>query len=271
MSERFSLLLFATAPDLVSRTVAAGIDGIIVDWEHIGKESRQAVADTQINHDTPEDLRRVRACTTARVICRINRYGPTTPHEIEQAIDAGADEILLPMVQEAEEVTAALKLARNRCDIGILVETVAAVEGAEDLAAPPLSRVYVGLNDLAIDRGTSNIFTPLVDGTLDRLRDAIRVPFGFGGLTVADRGYPIPCWLLIGEMVRLRCQFSFLRRSFHRDIQDRDVAVEVPRIREAIRSARLRSPQAIASDRAALVQAIEDWPPDVQFRRVRSQ
>ena len=83
----------------MSRYTEAGVDGFIVDWECKGKEKRQAGADTEINEDTPEDLRRVRAATNARVLCRLNQPGPWTAGEIEEAVAGGADEILLPMVR----------------------------------------------------------------------------------------------------------------------------------------------------------------------------
>ena len=37
---------------------------------------------------------------------------------------------------------------------------------AADLCRLPLTRVYVGLNDLSIDRGLANIFTSVADGTV---------------------------------------------------------------------------------------------------------
>jgi len=73
---RFELLLFSTDPAAVARYTAAGIDGFVVDWERRGKVARQTGADTEINADTPEDLRRVRAGTDARVVCRVNPSGP---------------------------------------------------------------------------------------------------------------------------------------------------------------------------------------------------
>ncbi|MEW6231239.1 MAG: aldolase/citrate lyase family protein [Chloroflexota bacterium] len=263
MNANFALFLFSTNPIFIRQAVAAGVKGIIVDWEYIGKETRQAFADTQITRDTLDDLRRVRACTEALVICRINSYGATTVEEVDQAIGAGADEVLLPMVRAVEEVERVLDQARGRCGVGILVETVAAAKIAKELACLPVSRIYVGLNDLAIERKTPNIFTAVADGTVERIRRAFHVPFGFGGLTLPDRGYPIPCRLLIGEMARLPCDFSFLRRSFHRDIQGRDLAVEIPRLLEALRRACLRSPEAIARDQSDLAQAIAAWSSEI--------
>jgi hypothetical protein len=260
----FRLFLFSTDTKMIADALAGGVSGIIVDWENDGKIERQTGADTQINHDTVEDLKRVRSCTGAWLICRVNpnRDGEKCAGEIEAAIDGGADEIMLPMVRSVAEVEAALKCADGRCAVGILIETSDAVMLAEQLGRLPLSRVYVGLNDLAIERGTRNIFESLADGTVDYVRDRVAVPFGFAGLTLPDRGHPIPCRLLISEMARLSSDFSFLRRSFYRDMRGRDMAVEVPRILEAIRQARLRSPQAVARDRRDLERAIRAWSDD---------
>lgn len=259
MSAEFSLFLFSTDPVTIREAVAAGVAGIIVDWEHIGKERRQAHADTQVNRDTVDDLRRVRDCTEAPVICRINNCERTAA-EAEQAIEGGADEILLPMVRSVREVEAVQDQIRGRCAVGILVETLAAVESSSELARLPLSRVYVGLNDLAIERRSLNIFTAVADGTVERVRRCCNVPFGFGGLTLPDRGCPIPCRLLIGEMLRLQCEFSFLRRSFYRDVAGRALSAEFPRILEALERARRRPPETVTSDRLALETAILSWP-----------
>lgn len=260
MSPGFELLLFSTNPTTVREAVGAGIDGIIVDWEHLGKAERQRGADTEINGDTLEDLLRVRAATDAPVICRVNAFErTTTAREIDAAVEAGAAEVLLPMVRGRAEVEQTMALARGRCGVGILVETVAATETVEALARLPLSRVYVGLNDLAIERRTPNLFTAAVDGTVERVRQAFRTPFGFGGLTLPESGHPIPCRLLIAEMARLRCTFAFLRRSFRRDMRGRVMAQEVPRLRAALSAARSRPVEEVARDRSAFEQAVMAW------------
>jgi len=258
-SEKFSFLFFSTDPVMVREATAAGIGNIIVDLEHLGKKERQAGADTEINHYTIDDLRRVRAATDATVICRINRFNPATLSEIGQAIDAGADELLLPMVRAADEVEAVIAMVAGRAKVGILIETIDAVKRVDELARLPLARVYVGLNDLAIERGTPNIFTSVIDGTVERIRRAIRVPFGFGGLTLPDCGSPIPCRLLIAEMARLECRFSFLRRSFARDIRGREMKREVPRMLDAIERAKSRTNDEINQNRRELEEAVNDW------------
>ncbi|WP_324273449.1 hypothetical protein [Blastococcus brunescens] len=140
--------------------VAAGAAGIVVDWERRGKARRQQGENTQINEDTPEDLSRMRAATPGRLVCRINGYGPWTAAEVGEAVARGADEVLLPMVRTVEEVDRTLDLVAGRCGVGILVETQDAVDRSAELALRPLSRIYVGLNDLRIDRGSDELFRP---------------------------------------------------------------------------------------------------------------
>ena len=239
--------------------MAAGAAAVVVDWERRGKRRRQAGADTQINADTPDDLAAVRAATGGRLVCRVNGWDRWTPGEIDLAIALGADEILLPMVRRTEDVDAALAHVDGRCGLGILVETVDAVRRADELVQRPLARVYVGLNDLMIDRGCGPLFAALVDGTVDRLADlatAAGIPFGVAGLTVPDGGHPVPCPLLAGELARLSASFTFLRRSFLADTAGRDLDVEIPRILAMVAEARARTPGQVASDRAHLQAAV---------------
>ena len=253
-TDPFELALFASDLAVVGEAVVGGVAAVVVDWENDGKEERQSAADTEINRHTVDDLRRTRAATGARVLCRINRSGSRTQDEVELALDAGADELLLPMVRSVAEVERVLDLVDGRAGLGILVETRDAVAAADELARLPLSRVYVGLNDLSIERGTPSIFTPLVDGLLDELRECFAaMRFGFGGLTLPEAGAPIPCRLLLGELARLRADFTFLRRSFYRDVAGRDVTREVARILAAVDEAVARAPDAEASDREELL------------------
>jgi hypothetical protein len=254
----FELALFASDLAVVAEAVPAGVESVLVDWEHEGKATRQAFADTEVNNHTVEHLLAVRALAPARVLCRLNAFGPGTAAEVERAVLV-ADELLLPMVGGVEEVERALGLVDGRAGLGILVETNAAVAAADELARLPLSRVYVGLNDLAIERRSASIFAPLVDGTLDEVRECFAgARFGFGGLTLPDAGSPIPCRLLLGELARLRCDFTFLRRSFYRDVAGRDVRLEVARIHLAVGKAFARSEQDVARDRSELVERLTE-------------
>jgi hypothetical protein len=251
------LLLFTNRVGLARQSLAGGAAGVVIDWERAGKIARQAEADTLVSADLPEDLERMCGAVTAPVICRLDTVGPWTPDQLELAVGLGADEVMLPMVRGPEEVMSALSLAAGRCGVGILVETVDAMANREALAALPVSRVYVGLNDLAIERRTPSIFTALVDGTLDMLRRTFAdMPFGVGGATIPEGGHPIPARLLIAELVRLRTDFTFLRRSFWRDVAGRDAAGAVRSIRRAAAVAGRRNAPEALRDHAELVRAV---------------
>ena len=250
------LYLFTTDVDYARDAIRSGIDGLVVDWEHLGKELRQSNADTEINHDTLDDLVRLRRFIDAPILVRIHAVGEHTAREVEEAVDGGATEILLPMVRRVEEVEELLRLVRGRCGVGILVETTDAVRHTAALAALPLTRVYVGLNDLAIDRGIANIFTSVADGTVDTVRNACARPFGFAGLTHPDCGAPIPCRLLINEMARLGCAFSFVRRSFRRDVGQLGMSAVVRALREEIAHAQQRSREELQASHDAFVSLV---------------
>ena len=251
------LLVFTADPGRAAAVVAAGAAGVILDWERRGKARRQQGQDTQINEDTAADLAAVRDATPGRVLCRVNGAGPWTVQEVQLAVELGADEVLLPMVRTPADVDLALDAVAGRCGLGILVETQDAVDGIDALAQRPLSRVYLGLNDLRIDRGGSDpLFAPLVDGTADRVRRAVDVPFGVAGLTLPDRGHPVPSRLLAGELARLGADFTFLRRSFWADTAGQDLRTAVPRILASCAAARRRAPAHVQADSAELRRAV---------------
>ncbi|SFF77092.1 aldolase [Blastococcus tunisiensis] len=254
------LFLFTVDPTWGRDVVAAGAAGIVVDWERRGKARRQQGENTQINEDTPDDLARMRAATEGRLVCRINGFGPWTGEEVEAAVIRGADEILLPMVRTVDEVDRTLDLAAGRCGVGILVETRDAVDRAAALARRPLSRLYVGLNDLRIDRGSDELFRPLVDGTMDAVRATTFQPFGVGGLTLPGGGFPVSSDLLAGELVRLHTDFTFLRRSFTADMAGRDPFTEVPRLLASLAALRRRDAVEVAEDRSSFVEAVTGRP-----------
>ncbi|MFW3169595.1 aldolase [Geodermatophilus sp. CPCC 206100] len=254
------LFLFTVDPAWGADVVAAGAAGIVVDWERRGKHRRQRGEGTQINTDTPEDLSRMRAATPGRLLCRVNGFGPWTAAEVDDAVARGADEVLLPMVRSGEEVDRTLDLVAGRCGLGILVETEDAVQQTAQLARRPLSRVYVGLNDLRIDRGATQLFTPLVDGTVDAVRAVVSQPFGVGGLTLPEGGFPVAAELLAAELVRLGADFTFLRRSFTADMAGRDPFVEVPRLLATLDGLRLAGRDDVEARRAAFVSAVGGVP-----------
>jgi hypothetical protein len=92
-----------------------------------------------------------------------------------------------------------------------------------------------------------------------RARDAFAgTCFGFGGLTAADAGHPVPCRLLIEEMARLRCDFTFLRRSFRRDHAARPAQAIIAGIHAAWAECAARPLAAVSRDHERLCTLLRD-------------
>jgi hypothetical protein len=255
--------LFSSDRRLVTDLADGLVAAVVVDWEHRGKAARQANAverigsDTQINADGPDDLAAVVAIASVPVLCRVNAWTSASPDEIDLAVACGASEVIVPMVRDSDEVEAALEAAAGRIGVGIMVETVEAVSAAPRLAALPITRTYVGLMDLALERGSPSIFDAFADGTVERLRAVFDAPFGVAGLTIPTAGSPIPARALAGELVRLRCAFSFLRRSFIRDSGSAP-ADGVRSIRRMIGDLEARTIDAVERDHLALLRRLGD-------------
>jgi hypothetical protein len=210
----------------------------------------------------------MRAATPGRLLCRINGFGPWTAGEVADAVAAGADEILLPMVRTPEEVDRTLDLVAGRCGVGILIETQAAVDRAAELARRPLSRIYVGLNDLRIDRRSDELFRPLVDGTVEAVRSVVTRPFGVAGMTLPGGGFPVSSDLLAAELVRTGAEFTFLRRAFTADMAGRDPFVEVPRLLASVDRLRRADAPTVAARRAAFVASVGGGLPELVLATV---
>jgi hypothetical protein len=251
-----NLQLFTHDPAYAAAATRAGVAGIIVDWEFRAKERRQAGFDTEINEGTSETLAAIRAATDAPVICRINNHPESRRHELLLACQLGADEVLLPMVRTLAEVQDCLAVLPPGRKLGILAETGESLALAAELSSLPLSRVYVGLNDLLIQRGSGHLFSPLIDGTLKRFRDAYTGHLSVGGVTLPEKGHPISSRLLMAELARIGCDYGVARRSFRRDIPLDQLPAGVAAIQAEWRALRLRPTSVVESDRQAFVTCI---------------
>lgn len=257
----FDLLLLSVDDALVSAAVNAGVDGIIVDWENQGKKLRQKNFDTQINHNTYEDLCRLRQIVPAgKLLCRINEFsGDSTLREVDRAVGGGADEIFLPMVTSALHVEKVIAHVGNAAAINILIETVAALEQLRELSSLQLKRAYIGLNDLHIQQGTPNIFYPLLGQTIADIRKHFTCRLGMGGVTYPDSGQPVRSRYLINEYARLNIEFSFLRRTFIKDCSEFGIDYMVSAIKEAYREAKRRTPAEEEDDFRQFSSLVTDW------------
>ncbi|WP_380926175.1 aldolase/citrate lyase family protein [Sphingomonas leidyi] len=189
-------LLFLTKDPEIGRIAErAGVDWIFVDLEYRGKSDRQSGRDTVISAHSIEDVVAMRAAiTTAQLLVRVNPLGEWSREEIDGAIDAGADIVMLPFFTTPGEVEAFVTMVGGRAKACLLVETMGAVDAIEEiLAVPGIDFIHIGLNDIHIERQTRFMFELLGDGTLDMLAAKIRptgIPFGIGGM--ARIGEKIP-------------------------------------------------------------------------------
>lgn len=250
------VVLFALDVDYASAAMRAGTAAVVVDWEWRGKATRQQGRDTQINYGTQEDFARVRANCAGHLICRINNQPEVRVREARLAVELGADEVWLPMVRNVAEVRECLDAVGDRAAVGMMLETRDALALGREMTELPLSRVYVGLNDLCIDLRKANLFEPLVDGTIERFRDSYSGRLGFAGVTRPECGAPIAQRLLLAEMARLDCSFGVARRAFHADVAKEEIGQALADIAATWRSLEARTAPARDADHTQLERAV---------------
>jgi hypothetical protein len=268
------LLLFTTDTEFAARAERAGIDGVIVDWESRGKGDRQQGRDLETNADTVEDARRLSVALTIPVTVRVNGPGSQVEEEVDRALESGARGLMFPMARGPEDVERFLAAVRGCAETIVQIETQALVDRVEAVRGLPWDSVYIGLNDLMVSRGGTWIWETVLDGTVERVCRALEGrKVGFGGVTVVGGGFPVRFSLLLQEMVRLGCDLSFMRRTFKREIQDRDMAAEVRAIRALEEAFRKRGPEATAADHRRLLSELQRLreisdanPADVRLR-----
>jgi len=247
------LLLFTTDVGFAQEAERAGVDGFLVDWETRGKTERQSGRDMEINTDTVDDLARLVEAVNRPVTVRINGLGPDTNHEVELAISNGAKRLMLPMAKSADEVARFLDLVSGRAGTIVQIETQPLVEAVDDLATLQWDLAYIGLHDLMLSRGAASMWSAVLDGTVEHIfRTLKHRSVGFAGATVIGGGHPIRFTRILQELARLGARVTFLRRSFRREIQDRDMKTEIAALRAAWEAFNTRGPEAIEADRAAL-------------------
>ena len=218
-------LMFVTnRVDVAEAAQSAGVDRIFVDMEYIGKADRQGGMDTVQNMHTLEDvkaLRKVLTTSTLHVRCNpihdaTDDY-PSTEEEINSIIDAGADVIMLPFFQNAEQVSRFINAVGGRVKTNLLVETPEAAENIDEiLEVEGIDEIHIGLNDLHLGYGMTFMFELVADGTVQKLCEKIKkknISYGFGGVARVGTG-TLPAECILGEHYRLGSERVILSRAF---------------------------------------------------------
>ncbi len=218
------LMYITNRPEIAQIAENVGVDRIFVDMEYIGKAKRQGGMNTVQNHHTLEDVRAVKeAVSKTEILCRINpihdacaEYG-SSREEIEGAIAAGADILMLPYFKTVEEVRQFISMVDGRVRTLLLLETPEAVAAVDEiLDVTGIDEVHIGLNDLSLGYGMKFMFELLVDGTVERLCRKFEekgISYGFGGIASLGKGM-LPAEYVIREHYRLGSTCAILSRSF---------------------------------------------------------
>lgn len=255
-----SLGLWLFVNDLSEAVCAeqAGFTGVVVDWEMPAEAGRQVNLEL---HQSKLDLvlGELPAAINCPVMCRVNQYSDKTRAEVARAISQGANSILLPMVRKFEHALDFKKIISGKAKWGLMIETPEALEIAQQLSGLEPDFVYIGLFDLMYTRKRKHLFEPLVNGEVTALRQQFHhIPFGVAGLTVIDRGEPIPSLELLKELSYHKCDFTFLRRSFKRDIYNRIMWKEINLLNNAWQLLNKRSDLTKSEDHQKFISLINE-------------
>lgn len=218
------LMYITNKPEVAEIADRTGVDRIFVDMEYIGKEKRQAGLDSVKSHHTIADIVSVKkVLKNAELLVRVNPLHKATAEyssskdEINAAIDAGADVIMLPMYRTLDEVDAFLHIVDGRAKTQLLAETPDACSIMNRVVMiPEVDEIHIGLNDLHLAYHKKFMFELLADGTVDKICNNIKhtnKQFGFGG--IARIGYGIlPAEYVIKEHYRIGSTCAILSRAF---------------------------------------------------------
>jgi hypothetical protein len=265
----FDLCLVTGDARLAALGEAAGIERVLIDLETRGKAERQAGEGLFLSTHRPEAVPEVRAALRqGQLAVRVNPLWEETQREVDAAIAAGADVLMLPLAETAEQARAFVAAVSGRARVWLLVETRGALRQLDGLLGiAGVDEVHVGLNDMRLSLGMELLFDVLCAGVVDQVAGAAArtgVRFGFGGVaSPRTRGLPVEPARIIGEQVRLRSRCAWLGRSFRHPFERAPAMALLRAEVRAIRECAERWESASASDHArnrrALLAELEAW------------
>ena len=254
------LIQITNDPAFARRCDALAGIRLFVDLERLGKAQRQAGRNTFISTHQVGDVGKVKAqLRNARLMVRVNPVNGATRDEVEAVLAQGADMLMLPMFENGAQLREFLAIVDGRVPVSALLENAGALATIEDwIAAPGLSEVFVGLNDLHLSLRRRFMFEPLADGIVDRvaaLAHGRGLGFGFGGIARLEEGL-LPGRDVLAEHLRLGSGAVILSRTFHNSQGSTSFEDEVAALRATEASLALRTPQQAQADSVRIAQAI---------------
>ncbi len=252
------LMLFTNDVELSSKAYESKIDRVVIDLENLGKSRRQRGSNLEVNKHKIEDIRRVKSAKPITVMCRLNPINKGSQEEIELSLAAGADILMLPMFSRVIEVEKFIEWTGKRARTSILFETRESVEKIETFRGLDVDEVYVGLNDLGLSFGYVFQYQLVAEGLVDIVRENFPTSdFGFGGITILDKGNPLPTRNIIKELARLKANQVIIRRAFKRDILGRDMTLEVRRLKKFYSKCLALPPEHLEADHLVFIKTVE--------------
>ena len=262
-------MLITNNPELANYAENCGVGRIFIDLEINGKQERQGHLNTLISQHSMGDIPLVKdSIDQVELLVRLNPLHGNTQREVDQAIELGADLLMLPMFQTAQELNIFSDMVNGRVGIVPLVETRSAILDMHNIVkVPGLSEIYIGLNDLHLDLGLNFMFEPLASGMIDKAIKIIKqsnLSFGFGGVARVGEGF-IPGELVLAEHARLGSSSVILSRTFHRSgndmedfVKNTDLRLEVDKLNTVLEELKDRSVKQIESDRINMKRSVNE-------------
>ena len=255
-------------PELARFAVGCGVNRIFIDMEHIGKDRRQGHVNAHRAAHTLEDVHVVRqAIPDTELMVRINPVFEGTVSEVNGAIAAGADVIMLPMFTSAEEIRYVAELIHGRVSFCPLLETPQALVRLDEILEhhEAIDEIHIGLNDLHLGMGLSFMFEVLTGGLVEFAAAKIKskgIRFGFGGIARIGQG-AVAAELVLGEHVRLGSEMVILSRTFHKNseyvhelVQKVNMKEEIDKLRDCLNRFAAAPEAVLLDNKARLEQAV---------------
>lgn len=238
-------MMITNQPSIAEYIENNGVARIFIDQEVLGKEERQGHLNTHKASHSNDDVKAVsEKLKNAELLVRLNPLNSDTQVEIDNAIEAGAQRLMLPMFRSKEDVLRFKKLVSGRVPITFLAETAESLNNLPSWVGEINSdqdEVHIGLNDLSLDLGMKFLFEPLANGLVDEAAEILnqfQVRWGFGGIARVGSG-ELPAEKLLGEHVRLGSTRVILSRAFHQNATSVEQLLELVTFDKEIASLRI--------------------------------
>ncbi len=210
--------------NLVNYFLKSGVSRIFLDLEKLGKNKRQKGKNLWISDHKKKDIKSLRKIVPkGELLVRLNPWNQESFKEIDYAIKNGADLLMLPMINNLDEIKKFCDHTNFRAKVVPLIETSESIKFIEKITEiKNIEEIYIGLNDLKISMGYKFLFEPLINGLLDYSAEILnekKISWGFGGIARIHEGI-IPPELILNEHIRLNSKNVILSRSFHNCAKD---------------------------------------------------